>query len=263
MKQFLLDFPKYKYYFAAGLLYVVLALLVIHYFPVKITNSDVPININEADGYLLKGINPYGQNYTLDLRPNPYDVSFNHIANSDVLQYPPLMILYYVPFFLMGDIRYGNLFADVIIYTLIVSYFSERSFERKFAILYLFNGLNFVANYFYGANDIIAGLFVGVSLYFLGKNKIPSAISFGASWVTKQLSLLLLPYFLWKAKNRISYLLVSIVVAAIIFIPFLPQVFTDTVLGLFYHRLPLPSYPLVFYPFLFMVVLGKLGSRRS
>jgi hypothetical protein len=256
-----LDFRKYRYYILAGAVYTLLAILVIQYFPVRITNSDVPVNIGEADSYLLKGANPYGQNYTIDLRPNPYDVSYNNIVNSDVLQYPPLMVLYYVPFYLMGDVRYGNLLADIVIYALIVSYFSNRSFERKFAFLYLFNGLNFIAGYFYGANDIVAGLFVAISIYLLQRQEIPSALSHGASWVTKQLSLLLLPYFLWKAKNRITFLLVAVAVAAAIFAPFYPQVLTDTVLGLFYRRFPLPSYPLVFYPFIFMVIVRKFAAR--
>ncbi len=126
----------------------------------------MPVNINQADSYLLKGVNPYGQNYTIDVRSNPYDASENDIETVSILQYPPAMVLYYFPFYLMGDIRYGNLLADIVIYLLILLYFKGRDFESKFAYLFLFNGLNLISNFVYGANDIVAGLFAGIAHLF-------------------------------------------------------------------------------------------------
>jgi hypothetical protein len=237
-------------------------MLLIHYTPIQITTSDVPVNINQADSYLLRGENPYGQNYTIDIRANPYDSSQNDIETVNILQYPPVMVLYYIPFYLMGDIRYGNLLADIVIYFLILSYFKGRDFESKFAYLFLFNGLNIISNYIYGGNDIVAGLFVGIAIYFLNKREKMSAVSYGISLVTKQLSILLLPYFILKARKKIRFLLIIFLVAALILLPFSPQVIYDTILEIFYRRVPLLSYLLVFYPFFFMPVLDWFANKR-
>jgi len=259
---FPLNYQKFRYFIAAAVLYAVLASLLIHYFPIQITRSDVPININQADSHLLKGENPYGQNYTIDVRANPYDSTENNIETVNILQYPPAMVLYYIPFYLMGDIRYGNLLADILIYVLILLYFKNRDFESKFAYLFLFNGLNLVSNYIYGGNDIIAGLFVGISIYFLNKKEKLSSVSYGISLVTKQLSVFLIPYFILKARQKIRFVLVGLVIAALIILPFSPQVIYDTIFGIFYRRVPLLSYFLVFYPFFFMPVLDKFARRR-
>jgi hypothetical protein len=260
---FPLNYWKYRYFIVAAVLYAGLALLLIHYFPIKIITSDVPVNINQADSYLLKGENPYGQNYTIDVRANPYNGSENNIETVNILQYPPAMVLYYIPFYLMGDIRYGNLFADLLIYLLILIYFKNRDFEVKFAYLFLFNGLNLISNYIYGGNDIIAGLFVGISIYSLNKKEKLSAVSYGISLVTKQLSILLIPYFIFNARQKIKFLLVGVVIAVLIILPFSPQVIYDTIFGIFYRRVPLLSYFLVFYPFFFMPVLDKFAMRRK
>jgi uncharacterized membrane protein len=258
-----LSYRKYRYFIFAALIYVTLALLLIHYFPIQITESDVPVNIQQADSYLLKGQNPYGQNYTIDTRANPYDGSENNIEIVNILQYPPFMVLYYIPFYLMGDIRYGNILADIAIYGLILLYFKGRSFESKFAYLFLFNGLNLVSNYVYGGNDIVAGLFVGIAIYSLKKREKFSALSYGISLVTKQLAVILIPYFFLKAKKKIRFLLVAIFVAVLILIPFSPQVINDVIFGIFYRRVPLLSYLLVFYPFFFMPVLDRFVSGRN
>ena len=71
---------KYRFYLLAGVAYITLALIVIHAFPINITSSDVPVDVRQAEAYLSKGINPYGQNYTIDARTNPYNESQNHIA---------------------------------------------------------------------------------------------------------------------------------------------------------------------------------------
>ena len=258
---FLLNYRKSRYFILAAVLYSILAILLIHYFPIQITTSDVPVNINQADSYLLRGENPYGQNYTIDVRANPYESSENDIETVNILQYPPVMVLYYIPFYLLGDIRYGNLLADIVIYLLILSYFKRRDFESKFAYLFLFNGL-IISNYVYGANDIVGGLFAGISIYFLNKRERLSAVSYGISLVTKQLSLLLFPYFILKARKKIRFLLIIFLIAALILLPFSPQVIYDTMLGIFYRRVPLLSYLLVFYPFFFMPVLNWFANKR-
>jgi uncharacterized membrane protein len=252
---------KYRYYFLAGIAYIALALIVIHAFPINITNSDVPVDVRQADVYLGKGLNPYGQNYTVDVRTNPYNGSQNNIEIVQFLQYPPMMILYYFPFYLLGDVRYGNLVADMIIYGLIVSYFGQKSLERKFAFLFLGNGLNFVVNYYYGGNDIVAGLFVGVSFYLLSKKEKLSAVGYGLSLVTKQLALLALPYFMIKARRRLVYVLLVAITGLLVALPFFPEVIYNVVFRIFYSRIPLVSYLLIFYPLIFIPLVEKYAPR--
>lgn len=252
---------EYRFYLLAGVVYIALALIVIHAFPINITSSDVPVDVRQAEVYLSKGINPYGQNYTIDARANPYNESQNHIEIVQFLQYPPMMILYYFPFYLLGDVRYGNLFADMIIYGLIVSYFSEKSFERKFAFLFLGNGLNFVVNYYYGGNDIVAGLFVAISIYLLNKKEKLSAVGYGLSLVTKQLTLLALPYFVIKASKKIIYVLLVAITGLLVALPFFPEVIYNVVFRIFYGRIPLISYLLIFYPLIFIPIVEKYAPR--
>lgn len=252
---------KYRFYLLAGIAYVALALIVIHSFPLNISSSDVPVDVRQAESYLSKGLNPYGQNYTIDARVNPYNVSQNNIEVVRFLQYPPMMILYYFPFYLLGDIRYGNLVADMIIYALIVAYFRDKSFERKFAFLFLGNGLNFVVNFYYGGNDIVAGLFVAVSIYLLSKKEKLSAVGYGLSLVTKQLTLLILPYFVIKSRRKIIYLLLASFTGLVVALPFFPEVIYNVVFRIFYSRVPLVSYLLIFYPLIFIPLVEKYAPR--
>lgn len=254
---------KYRIYILAGVAYAVLALIIIHLYPVVISRSDVPIDIHQAEIYLSHGQNPYGQNYTVDARTNPYNGSQNTIEIVQFLQYPPMMILYYFPFYLLGDVRYGNLIADMVIYGLIVSYFSQKSFERKFAFLYLGNGLNFVVNYYYGGNDIVAGLFVAISIYLLSKKEKLSAIAYGLSLITKQLTLLILPYFVVKSRRKIGYVLLAAATGLLISLPFFPEVVYDTIFRIFYSRIPLLSYLLIFYPLIFIPLVEKYAHRLT
>lgn len=248
---------KYKFYLLAGIAYIVLALVVIHAFPINIARSDVPVDVRQADVYLSLGQNPYGQNYTIDARINPYNSSQNHIEVVQFLQYPPMMILYYFPFYLLGDVRYGNLVADMAIYGLIVAYFHQKNFERKFAFLFLGNGLNFVVNYYYGGNDIVAGFFIAISIYSFNKLEKLSSAAYGVSLITKQLALVILPYFLFKSRRKLEYLSLSVAFALVLSLPFFPQVIYDVMFRIFYGRLPLVSYVLIFYPLIFIPVVEK------
>lgn len=254
-------FRKYRFYALAGIAYFVLALIAIHSFPINITRSDVPVDVRQAEVYLSQGRNPYGENYTVDVRTNPDISSQNSIQVVQFLQYPPMMILYYFPFYLLGDVRYGNLVADLLIYLVIVAYFAQKNFERKFAYLFLGNGLNFAVNYYYGANDIVAGLFVAISIYLLKKREKLSAVGYGLSLVTKQLTLLVLPYFVIKSRRKFIYVLVATATGLLITLPFLPQVIYDVVFRIFYSRAPLFSYLLIFYPLIFIPLVEKYAHR--
>ncbi len=81
--------------------------------------------------------------------------------------------------------------------------------------------------------------------------------------MTKQLSILLIPYFILKATQRIKFLFIVFLVGVLIILPFSPHVIYDTIFGIFYRRVPLLSYNLVFYPFFFMPVLDWFANKRK
>jgi hypothetical protein len=64
---------------------------------------DVPYVNEAAVSSLLQGRNPYNVVYAV--RSDGTGIQYN---------YPPFALLYYVPFVMLGDLRYGNLVADML-----------------------------------------------------------------------------------------------------------------------------------------------------
>lgn len=152
---------NHNIYIAAIFLYAIAAILAIHFFPLNISISDVLFAVNQGIDYLLRGMNPYGQTYSLNIAPGvlPFQKPKLDIGTKYFLEYPPLTLIYYLPFHLLGDVRYGNLVADIVIFFLIVFYFKRQPENQKFALLFLFNGTNFYANYIIGIMDIVPAMF--------------------------------------------------------------------------------------------------------
>ena len=64
---------------------------------------------------------------------NPYDYIFSvHHYTLVTFAYLPMVSIYYVPFLVLGDIRYGNIFADVLI--MLALYWIAKSFNCKTAV---------------------------------------------------------------------------------------------------------------------------------
>ena len=246
-------------------IYSIAALITIHYISFSLAVSDVPIDTSKGISYLLQGTNPYGQAYVINDR-FPYLIGGVNAVVVHKLQYPPFALLYYVPFYLLGDIRYGNLVADILTSIIIFCYFRGKLDHQKYVLLYLANGFNFEVNYFVGGNDIVVALFLALTLYCMKYNPKLAGIPYGLSLMSKQFAVLAFPYFLIKAhqkKETRIFLATSILTSLAVFVPFLPNVFNDVVLGIFYARVPLTSYLLALYPFLFMPILENFLEKRK
>ncbi len=254
-----------RVYIAAIFFYVLAAVLVIHFSPVDISLSDVLIAVNQGVDYLLKGMNPYGQVYYVNIYQVvlPFQRAKVDIITKYFLEYPPLTLFYYLPFRILGDVRYGNLVADVAIFFTIIFYFKKQPENQKFALLFLANGINFYLNYISGVMDIVPAMFLAFALYFMKYRKNFTGIFYGFSLMAKQLTLIALPFFLLKLKNKFLFIFSAALVAILFFLPFMPNVFIDTVIKIFYPRVPLNSYILDFYPFFFMPLVEYLRNKQK
>ena len=81
---------------------------------------DIYIVDAQAPRLLLNLQNPYTYNYSVH----------NYTLSS--FAYLPMVPIYYLPFYLLGDIRYGNIFADVLI--MLASYWIAKTINRGVAL---------------------------------------------------------------------------------------------------------------------------------
>ena len=254
-----------RIYIAVVLLYAIAAVLAIHFVPLDVSVSDVLLAVNQGVDYLLKGMNPYGQAYSQNLAPGvlPFQKPGVEIGIQHFIQYPPLTLFYYLPFRILGDVRYGNLLADVVIFFIIIFYFKKQPENQKFALLFLVNGTNFYANYIAGIMDIVPAMFLAFALYFLKYREKFTGIFYGFALMSKQISLIALPFFLLKLKNKSFFIFSALLISLLIFIPFIPNVFTDTIIKIFRPRIPYLSYVMDFYPFFFMPLVEYLKETKA
>jgi Gpi18-like mannosyltransferase len=181
------------------------------YHPVDVYYVD-----NEAAKLILNLQNPYSQNL----------VTNGHTLN--MFAYLPMVPLYYSPFYLLGDIRLGNIFADVLI--MFSLYFISKSINRgaaffaplAYAILPFSIWLTSVAS----TNIMIGTAFLTVSIAALLKKKhLAASIFLGLSLATNQLVFLALPlllFYFWR-EHKTSYFLGSLLVTTGIILPFFIQ----------------------------------------
>jgi hypothetical protein len=171
---------------------------------------------NQAAKIILDFQNPYSQNLVA------------HGYGLNMFAYLPMVPLYYAPFYLIGDIRIGNIFADILI--MFSLYFIAKSINRgaaffaplAYAILPFSIWLTSVAS----TNIMIGTSFLTVSTAtLLRKKHLPATIFLGLALATNQLVFLALPLlfiYFWKDR-KILHFLGSLLVAAGIILPFLWQ----------------------------------------
>jgi hypothetical protein len=161
----------------------------------------------------------------LDLK-NPYSqglVVHDYVLNQ--FPYLPFVAIYYAPFYLLGDIRFGNIFADTLIMFSI--YWIARSINRgaaffaplTYALLPFSIWLTSVAS----TNIMIGASFLTVSTAaLLNKKYLVTAIFLGLALATNQLVVLALPLFIFYfwGKRKFSYFLGSFLFSAGIILPF-------------------------------------------
>jgi hypothetical protein len=140
--------------------------------------------------------------------------------------YLPMVAVYYIPFYLIGDIRFGNIVADILI--ILSIYWIAKSINKgaaffaplAFALLPFSVWLTSVA----ATNMMIGTAFLTLSIAaLLYKKYLPSAIFLGIALATNQLLALTLPliiYWFWR-EHKLSYFFGSLAVTAGIVLPFL------------------------------------------
>jgi hypothetical protein len=171
---------------------------------------------NQAAKVILDFQNPYSQNLVA------------HGYALTMFAYLPMVPIYYAPFYLLGDIRLGSIFADILI--MFSLYFIAKSINRgaaffaplAYAILPFSIWLTSVAS----TNVMIGTSFLTVSIAALLKKKhLVAAIFLGLALATYQLDFLALPliiFYFW-GERKISYFLGALLVTAGIILPFFLQ----------------------------------------
>jgi len=162
----------------------------------------------------------------LDLK-SPYlqgVVFHNFVLNQ--FPYLPMIPVFYAPFYLLGDIRFGSIFADILIMFSI--YWIAKSINRgaaffaplAFALLPFSIFLTSVIS----TNMMIGTAFLTLSTAaLLKKNYLVGAILLGVALATNQLVALVLPlliFYFW-GERKFSHFLGSLLVSAGIILPFL------------------------------------------
>jgi len=170
-------------------------------------------------------VNNESANLLLGLQ-NPYTYAFpvhNYILN--VFAYLPMVPIYYVPFSVLGDFRYGNIFADVLI--MLALYSIAKSFNRgaaiyaplTFALLLPSIWLSSIT----GTNIMVGTAFMMLSLAMLTKkNYGVAAVFLGFGVAANQFVALMLPlfaFYYWSV-HKLSRFSLSLLVSSVIMLPF-------------------------------------------
>ena len=192
---------------------VVIRLAVIPVFSGQYKPVDIYIVDEQASKLILNFQNPYMHSYLV------------HNYALDIFAYLPMVSIYYAPFSLLGDIRYGNIFADVLI--MLAVYWIARSMSFRtalyapvaFAILPWSIWLTSIAS----TNFMVGTAFLMLSLASMLRKKYTlAAVFLGLGVATNQLLVLLLPlyaYHYWTGHN-FSRFIISLAVPAAIILPF-------------------------------------------
>ncbi len=157
---------------------------------------------------------------------NPYTYAFpvhNYILN--VFAYLPMVPIYYAPFSVLGDFRYGSIFADVLI--MLAVYWIAKSQSRgvaiyaplAFALLPPSIWISSIA----GTNVMVGTAFLMLSLAALMQKKFGvAAVFLGLGVASNQLVALMLPlfaFFYWS-EHKLSHFSLSLLVSAVVVLPF-------------------------------------------
>lgn len=245
---------------------------------------DGAMQTEEAIKFILKGKNPYTENYFGT--PLENRGGFPELNNLNPalyhLVYLPFNIIFSIPFFLAGNFLL-HWFDERLVYISIFLLFialilkwPNKSLERKLAFLTFFtaNPLFFIF-FADGRNDIFVFFWIALTIYFLGlKKNNYSSLSLALAATSKHSSWLLLPFYFaylyyqekkelvfWeKIKNVAKKTYIFFVSAALIIVPFLIWDFNsfvdDTVK--YPNGTAYMSYPISGFGFSQMLLQSKL-----
>jgi hypothetical protein len=187
---------------------------------------------------------------------NPYDHTFTTIplalatpGAAHIFAYLPFTVIYLVPFYLMGDVRFGLVVADVLIGYCIYSIGGR--WRTVASAVFLFAPFSILLSTVYVNNLLIGALFV--SLFFVLEKRSggrAGAFSLGIALATSLLIWLVFPFVAYRyiRTGRWVLALLAASVAGIIMLPFVaatgPSTFVYQILTFQFTR---PTLPLVSY----------------
>ena len=157
---------------------------------------------------------------------NPYTYSFPvHDYYLNIFAYLPMVPIYYAPFYVLGDFRYGSIFADVLI--MLAAFWIAKSYNRGLAfyapLAYALLPPSIWLSSIAGTNIMVGTAFL--MLFFaalLQKKYGVAAIFLGLGVASNQMVALLLPlfaFYYWNA-HKLSRFTLSLLVSTIIILPF-------------------------------------------
>ena len=192
---------------------IAIRLLVLSIFSSMYPPIDTFIVDKESANLLLRLQNPYAYGFPVH----------DYVLN--VFAYLPLVPIYYAPFSVLGDFRYGSIFADVLI--MLAIYWIAKSFNRgaaiyaplAFALLPPSIWLSSIT----GTNIMVGTAFMMLSLAALIKKRFGvAAVFLGLGVAANQLVALMLPLFAFYywSEHKLSRFSLSLLVSAIVILPF-------------------------------------------
>ncbi len=189
---------------------VISRLYLIHTRKPGYTEIDVPYVNEAAVAILLQFKNPYNELF------------FSHT----VYNYPPFSLLYYTPFIIAGDLRFGNVAADILTAIGIFLIGLNRSRPVSGALVASFfslSSLSMVTTY-YGNNHMVTAAFLVLTVLALVYKRFRSAgCLLALSALATQFGVLAVPFIIYYAysvgKLRPT-LLATVVTTSCILLPF-------------------------------------------
>lgn len=177
--------------------------------------TDVYYYDMQAAKAILNGEDPYGHLYS-----NIPDQLITPGADR-VFAYLPFTALYLIPFYLLGDVRYGFLLADVII--AVSLYLFGGRYCRLASLVFLLLPFTLILSTLYLNNSIIAIAFLSIFLLLEMKGKrYLHSIFLGLALASIQFTWLIFPFLSYYliSRGKLKAVLLSLAVAASLILPF-------------------------------------------
>lgn len=258
---------------------------------------DNVIQIEEAIKFVLKGKNPYIENYfgtplenwawpyppqdyNPDLYPKEYNPSIYHTISL------PFHFLFSLPFYLLSQFFIGFydqrfLYLLLFLLSLFLLYKIPQKEESKFSLLILFsfNPL-FIHHFIQGVNDIFVFFWLLLTFYCLKSNRVfLASLVFGLALISKHSAWLFLPFYFFylfyqnqdkvqKFFSKIKFIFkknyLLLVIPLVFLMPFGIWDFNSFIEDIYHYPAGTiaTSYPIWGQGFSdFMIRMGFIGSR--